>query len=192
MVYRSPPSGRVAIEQDALQQALLLQNNLKGLVQTVTALKRGVSETAAIARRIDEVIHSKVVSSSVEGSVSVENFRVDLADSSSGLSTIGRDTSDAALEQEQKLAAVRTNVGDRSNPYKKSGTNFQQSSCRKRLVWGRRNWRAHSVDYKKSYLSLIFFPHILFGLNQVKRDVDSRALYSSYIDLQQHRPWSCQ
>jgi hypothetical protein len=74
-----------------------------------------VSETAAIARRIDEVIHYSMLSSSVDGSVSVNVLPVDLADSSSGLSTIGRDTSDAALEQEQKLAAVLRDCFARRN-----------------------------------------------------------------------------
>lgn len=95
-------SVRVAIEQDALHQALLLQNELKGLLTTVTELKKGVSETAAIARRIDEVIHSNVVSSPVAGHSSVDNV------SAEGIvtATIGQGTSDSALEQEQKLSAV--------------------------------------------------------------------------------------
>lgn len=42
-------SVRVAIEQDALQQALLLQAELQTLVTTVATLRQGVTDTAAIA-----------------------------------------------------------------------------------------------------------------------------------------------
>ena len=54
-------SVRVAIEQDALQQALLLQQELKGLVDVVSNLRQGVSETTAIAKQVSNVIHANVV-----------------------------------------------------------------------------------------------------------------------------------
>ena len=57
-------SVRVAIEQDALQQALLLQEELRGLVNVVSALKQGVSETASVAQQVSRAIHSNVVTSS--------------------------------------------------------------------------------------------------------------------------------
>jgi conserved oligomeric Golgi complex subunit 6 len=108
-------SVRVAIEQDALHQALLLQNELKGLVETVRELKKGVSETAAIARRIDEVIHFNVVSPGAKGSVPVNDSPGDLAESNSGLLSGARDSSDAALEEEQKLSALLSDCFARRN-----------------------------------------------------------------------------
>ena len=51
-------SVRVAIEQDALQQALLLENKLSTLLETVSQLRKGVSNTAAIAYRVEEAIHT--------------------------------------------------------------------------------------------------------------------------------------
>ena len=53
-------SVRVAIEQDALQQALLLQAELQTLVTTVAALRQGVSDTAAIADRLYQGIQTDV------------------------------------------------------------------------------------------------------------------------------------
>jgi hypothetical protein len=58
-------SVRVAIEQDALQQALLLQEELRTLLSTVKTLRHGVNETASIARKVDDVIHSNVVTSTI-------------------------------------------------------------------------------------------------------------------------------
>lgn len=57
-------SVRVAIEHDALQQALLLQDELRALLQTVSALRVGVAEMSSIARKVDEVIHSNVITAS--------------------------------------------------------------------------------------------------------------------------------
>jgi hypothetical protein len=56
-------SVRVAIEQDALQQALLLQEELRTLLDTVSQLRKGVSDTAAIAHRVGDAIHTNVMSS---------------------------------------------------------------------------------------------------------------------------------
>ncbi|CAB9499830.1 Golgi complex subunit 6 [Seminavis robusta] len=53
-------SVRVAIEQDALQQALLLQGELQKLVDTVVTLRQGVSDTAAIADRLCREIQTDV------------------------------------------------------------------------------------------------------------------------------------
>ena len=53
-------SVRVAIEQDALQQALLLQNELQELVSMVETFSQGVEETAAIALRVREATQMQV------------------------------------------------------------------------------------------------------------------------------------
>ena len=53
-------SVRVAIEQDALQQALLLQKELQKLVSTVQSLRQGVEQTAAIAQRVQEATQMPV------------------------------------------------------------------------------------------------------------------------------------
>ena len=53
-------SVRVAIEQDALQQALLLQAELQTLVNTVATLRQGVTDTAAIADKLYQGIQTDV------------------------------------------------------------------------------------------------------------------------------------
>ena len=53
-------SVRVAIEQDALQQALLLQAELQTLVNTVATLRQGVTDTAAIADTLYQGIQTDV------------------------------------------------------------------------------------------------------------------------------------
>lgn len=53
-------SVRVAIEQDALQQALLLQAELQKLVDTVATLRQGVTDTAAIAEAMYQGIQTDV------------------------------------------------------------------------------------------------------------------------------------
>lgn len=113
-------SVRVAIEQDALQQALLLQDELRSLLQTVTKLRQGVSETAAIAHRVDEVIHSSVITPSTntvigraENAGSVETS--DELANSTVLSGVGHTTDDSALEQEQQLASLLSDCFTRRN-----------------------------------------------------------------------------
>jgi hypothetical protein len=102
-------SVRVAIEQDALHQALLLQDELKQLLRTVTDLRKGVSETAAVARRVDEVVHSNVVSmgrgvgTAHDGMTTTTTLPDVALPQPPSLPSSG---SDAALEQEQRLAAV--------------------------------------------------------------------------------------
>ncbi|VEU39711.1 unnamed protein product [Pseudo-nitzschia multistriata] len=126
-------SVRVAIEQDALQQALLLQDELRSLLQTVTKLGQGVAETAAIAHRVDEVIHSNVVTKSgsgvsglingdkqgvggISGAITSNDDHKDSnALSGNGFSTSGRNSDDSALEEEQRLAFVLNNCFTRRN-----------------------------------------------------------------------------
>jgi hypothetical protein len=120
-------SVRVAIEQDALHQALLLQDELRSLLQTVTQLRQGVTETAAIAHRIDEVIHSNVISTSSSAIGLKKNDKPsgdtlsaavlpksDLGDNNL-LVEMGRTHDDSALEQEQRLAMVLSDCFTRRN-----------------------------------------------------------------------------
>ena len=64
-------SVRVAIEQDALQQALKLQEQLHTLVRTVQDLRQGVSETAEIARRVKAASQMQVVTAETHNSMIV-------------------------------------------------------------------------------------------------------------------------
>lgn len=89
-------SVRVAIEQDALQQALLLQEELRALVTIVSSLRRGVSETAMIAHRVSEAIDSSVVS---------QRAVEDSSDTPSMPDSLPLSTEDA-LEKEHQLAAI--------------------------------------------------------------------------------------
>jgi hypothetical protein len=56
-------SVRVAIERDALTQALSLQEELQTLVHTVKHLKQGVAHVSNIAHEIARVSHQKIESS---------------------------------------------------------------------------------------------------------------------------------
>jgi hypothetical protein len=117
-------SVRVAIEQDALHQALLLQEELRTLLGTVQGLLEGVSETAAIAHRVKDAIHTNVVSAettntmlhtssghsqtqTVESSVTpTEVSGSDAGPLQSPTARTTTSTTEDALAQEQKLAAV--------------------------------------------------------------------------------------
>ena len=90
-------SVRVAIEQDALQQALLLQDELRALVKIVSSLREGVSQTAVIAHRVSDSINSSVVSQrpSVEASS-------DMPSMPDALPLSNEDS----LEKEQQLAGI--------------------------------------------------------------------------------------
>ena len=119
-------SVRVAIEQDALHQALLLQDELRSLLQTVTQLRQGVSETAAIAHRIDEVIHSNVISTPNNNAIGISNSDKPDADNpksdpgdSDVLTGMGRIHDDSAFEEEKTLALVLSDCFTRRNIAKK-------------------------------------------------------------------------
>mmetsp|Transcript_55303 Transcript_55303/g.82263 ORF Transcript_55303/g.82263 Transcript_55303/m.82263 type:complete len:902 (-) Transcript_55303:243-2948(-) len=58
-------SVRVAIERDALQQALLFQEELKKLVNTVKEVRSSISDIAGAASKVSSVIESNVVRSTV-------------------------------------------------------------------------------------------------------------------------------
>lgn len=126
-------SVRVAIEQDALHQALLLQDELRALLLTVTELRKGVSETAAIAHRVDEIIHSNVISTSSSRVISLNNIDKPSGDTYSaaimpktdqgdineltgmGLSMDNHSHDESALQQEQRLALVLSDCFMRRN-----------------------------------------------------------------------------
>jgi conserved oligomeric Golgi complex subunit 6 len=94
-------SVRVAIEQDALQQAILLQEELKALVMIVASLRTGVTETANIARQVHDAINCSVVSS--QTSVSVEPVS---SDSTMKMPDHLHLSSEDSLGKEQQLAAM--------------------------------------------------------------------------------------
>ena len=105
-------SVRVAIEQDALQQALLLQEQLRSLLDTVTTLRQGVTETAAIAHRVGDAIHTNVMAASATPTDAPKPLAVDPsstnteAGGTSAASANHESTSDDTLEQEQQLAVL--------------------------------------------------------------------------------------
>ena len=59
-------SVRAAIEQDALQQAILFQSELKGLVQTVTDLRESVTNIKIAASRVSTAIEADAVCSPLD------------------------------------------------------------------------------------------------------------------------------
>jgi len=100
-------SVRVAIEQNALEQALLLQDELKKIVNFVSTLREGVSESAQLAHLINKAIHTSVVSSQVSlppsiGPSSVLPSSDSVGNMPDSLPLSGND----ALEKEQQLAAL--------------------------------------------------------------------------------------
>jgi hypothetical protein len=91
-------SVRVAIEQDALHQALLLQDELQSLVNLVSSLRQGVTDTAQIAHRVAQAISSPVVSATLPESSATE----DLPAMPESLPLSSEDS----LEKEQQLASL--------------------------------------------------------------------------------------
>eukprot|EP00980_Cylindrotheca_fusiformis_P018788 scaffold6265_cov193-Cylindrotheca_fusiformis.AAC.8 len=116
-------SVRVAIEQDALQQALLLQEKLRSLLNTVSDLRNGVSETAAIANRVEDAIHTNIMADSkappsekqatenIGGTENEENANSAQPQSRSAMKT----TSDSALESEERLASLLSDAFTQRN-----------------------------------------------------------------------------
>lgn len=111
-------SVRVAIEHDALQQALKLKNELRSLVNTVQDLRQGVSETAEIARRVRaatqmQVITTETLNHMIPGSASShhaeENAVITEQQTMSATTTTTTTTTAAAtgggLQQEVALAS---------------------------------------------------------------------------------------
>lgn len=101
-------SVRVAIEKDALQQALLLQQQLQTLLNVVGQLRQGVSETAAIAQQVEEAIQMNVVTA-----------RVDPVPTTPAEESATDAPVDQALQQEQRLAAVLSDAFAQRNAARK-------------------------------------------------------------------------
>jgi hypothetical protein len=101
-------SVRVAIEHDALQQALLLQAQLRVLVTTVQDLRVGVSECASIAHRVKDAIHMNVISANTNNKNNTINVEASV-------------TVDA-LEQEQALALTLSDAFAHTNASRKRAT----------------------------------------------------------------------
>lgn len=113
-------SVRVAIEQDALQQALLLQDELKALLTTVGKLRQGVAETAAIAQRVEEAIHTNVITAKVGPSSQDSSSNATQQEAEdTGTSSLPGASIDRTLEQEQRLAALLSDAFSQRNSARK-------------------------------------------------------------------------
>jgi hypothetical protein len=120
-------SVRVAIEQDALQQALLLQEKLSTLLSTVSELREGVSDTAAIAHRVEEAIHTNIMADSkpppsdntAVGSAGTAETEENAGSADLASSTVMKTTTDNALESEQRLASVLSDAFTQRNMARK-------------------------------------------------------------------------
>ena len=104
-------SVRVAIEQDALHQALLLQEELRSLLGTVSELRVGVAETAAIADEVEASINTDIMTKNTstavvaklgEGGATAVEGGSQPADNPASYQ---QDPSGGTLEREQQLAA---------------------------------------------------------------------------------------
>ena len=93
-------SVRVAIERDALQQALSLQKELQTLVDTIASLKKGVADVARIANDVSLVIHTSVVTPTTNASPSEDALEEEMR-----LATI---LGDAFREQEEAQQRAET------------------------------------------------------------------------------------
>jgi conserved oligomeric Golgi complex subunit 6 len=117
-------SVRVAIEQDALQQALRLQEELRSLVKTVQHLREGVSQVEEIAQRVREATVMQVITTETANPM-IPGARAHVPTSSddplSPGQTLMNKTGAGSLEAEQKLASVLADSFLRRN------------ICRKRL-----------------------------------------------------------
>mmetsp|Transcript_43526 Transcript_43526/g.105090 ORF Transcript_43526/g.105090 Transcript_43526/m.105090 type:complete len:757 (-) Transcript_43526:81-2351(-) len=104
-------SVRVAIEQDALQQALVLQEKLRALLDTVSDLRTGVSEIAAIANEVEEATSMNVMADSkpppTDGSSESKENENAASNTANG------------LEAEQKLALTLSEAFAQRNMAKK-------------------------------------------------------------------------
>jgi conserved oligomeric Golgi complex subunit 6 len=100
MVPLDARSVRHAIEYDALQQALLLQDNLSSLVTTIRELREGISDVATLAHNVQQAISSNVVTETTRTSmISTTSTTTTTAAAAGG--TDGSDTMAAADQQQQ-------------------------------------------------------------------------------------------
>ena len=109
-------SVRVAIERDALQQALKLQEELRSLVTTVQQLRQGITATADIAHRVRrgtqmpvitaQTPTSMIVTGTATASNSINNNNKNQPEDASRVTTTATTTAkDASLSQEVALAS---------------------------------------------------------------------------------------
>jgi hypothetical protein len=114
-------SVRVAIEQDALRQALLLQEKLSTLLDTVSELRQGVSDTAAIAHRVEEAIHTNIMTANIPGESipMAETGPTALAVADLAPPDLTRTATEDALEVEQRLASVLSDAFTQRNMARK-------------------------------------------------------------------------
>ncbi|CAJ1915089.1 unnamed protein product [Cylindrotheca closterium] len=106
-------SVRVAIEQDALQQALFLQEKLRGLLDTVSDLRNGVTEIAAIAHEVEDAVSMNVMADS-KPPPSDSN-----SEAKENENAAANTAADIGLEAEQKLALTLSEAFVQRNMAKK-------------------------------------------------------------------------
>ena len=113
-------SVRVAIEQDALQQALYLQDELRALLDTVSKLRQGVSETAAIAQRVEEAIHTNVTTHiRTDEPLDNEERTSSVKNNTQDVDLIQNNATDDALVREQRLASLLSDAFTQRNMARK-------------------------------------------------------------------------
>jgi conserved oligomeric Golgi complex subunit 6 len=95
-------SVRHAIEYDALQQALHLQQNLSNLVMTIRELRQGISDCAALAAHVKHAINTNVVTEMTRTSmISTTTTTFSSPDGSSGDVTLLTTTTSSDQQQQQ-------------------------------------------------------------------------------------------
>lgn len=101
-------SVRHAIEYDALQQALLLQNELQNLRDKTRELRHGIAETTLMARRVKEAIHTDVMrpKNSTNTLITSGEQRRESSSSTAPESTLVTTAAPAGLKAEEDLAAA--------------------------------------------------------------------------------------
>jgi hypothetical protein len=93
-------SVRVAIEQDALQQAKFLKHELQALCDQLSSLREGVADSSSFAQTVQQAIHTNVITDETPTTM-IQTGTTGIEDSKQG-----NDGSRNALEEEAKLAAV--------------------------------------------------------------------------------------
>lgn len=115
-------SVRHAIEYDALQQALLLQQNLSSLVTTIRELRQGISDCAALAHQVKQAISTNVVTETTRTSMISTSTSTTTSTTTTAAAADSGDvaltTSDQQQQQQQaeeKLAATIAEAFQRRN-----------------------------------------------------------------------------
>jgi hypothetical protein len=105
---------RAAMEQEALHQAQLLQEQLRELVETVQELRQGVAQTAALAHSVRAAVHMAVITEETPISMlppSASSNSGETDNDTASLSTlsaakqISSSSSSSSSHEEQQLAA---------------------------------------------------------------------------------------